>query len=101
MSTTKMELIMDVTARAKEPIIEKTPENISSLADSPINDTELRTIETIEKSNESYKQNTAILGEFGDVLPAIIRNLTVMNMQLEKNHSLLPAKSVNNLLKTK
>ncbi len=47
--------------------------------------------EALSNSTDSYKENTAILKEFGNVMPEIIKNLRMMNDAVVRNTQNLPA----------
>lgn len=47
--------------------------------------------QAINNSTDSYKQNTAIIKEFGNVMPEIIKNLRMMNDAVVRNTQNLPA----------
>ena len=47
--------------------------------------------EALNNSTDSYKENTAIIKEFGDALPEIIKNLRMMNDAVVRNTQNLPA----------
>lgn len=47
--------------------------------------------QAINNSTDSYKQNTAIIKEFGNVMPEIIKNLRMMNDAVVRNTQNLPS----------
>ena len=79
-----------VTAKVKaqmdeSPLAMPSPQGLGFVED-------LQSIpETLNNSTNSYKENTAIVKEFGNIMPEIIKNLRMMNDAVVRNTQNLPA----------
>lgn len=79
------QLLLDSKLNTDKPLLDANYQNGESL------DSFQSITEAQNNAADSYKNNTAIMKEFGDIMPEIIKNLRYMNSVVAQTSSSLPA----------